>query len=251
MILIKSKNKNKIKIKNKIKKHINTTKETRDTIDNFDNFDTSNTTNTDTSNTTNTDSTQTINNIDSQSLTNSKLTTILAEAENITLDDLEFDNILKEQSQILCDIKSILHNQNNDKNKETFKCNISNLKKDIKFKSMIRNFVVKKKTKIKQKIRTKSITKPKTKTITKPKTKTITKPKTKSITKPKTKSITKPKTKSITKPKTKSRKCSRSPSSSYIKYENKRKFDIDVQITKPNIYIKDLPKIHKLSISKK
>ena len=40
---------------------------------------------------------------------NNDLLMLLNEADHITLDDFEFDNILKEQSQILCNINNILN----------------------------------------------------------------------------------------------------------------------------------------------
>ena len=75
----------------------------------------------------------------SQKTYNNSLKFILDEADKITLDDIEFDNILKEQSSILCDIKQILHNESKNKNSE-FTCNISNIKNDNKFKKMIKDY---------------------------------------------------------------------------------------------------------------
>ena len=68
------------------------------------------------------------------------LKTLLEEADKITLDDLDFNKILQEQSSILCDIKRILHYENNPNNKEEFKCNIMHLKKDKKLHHMINEY---------------------------------------------------------------------------------------------------------------
>ena len=75
----------------------------------------------------------------SQKTYDNNLKFILDEADKITLDDIEFDNILKEQSSILCDIKQILHNESKNKNSE-FICDISNIKNDNKFKKMIKDY---------------------------------------------------------------------------------------------------------------
>ena len=65
---------------------------------------------------------------------------LLEEADKITLDDLDFNKILKEQSSILCDIKKMIHYENNANNKEPFKCDIMNLKNDKKLQIMINKY---------------------------------------------------------------------------------------------------------------
>lgn len=42
-----------------------------------------------------------------------ELSDLLNQADKITLDDLEFDKLFKEQGAILCDIRNILNNQDN------------------------------------------------------------------------------------------------------------------------------------------
>ena len=74
--------------------------------------------------------------------TNDDLLMLLNEAENITLDDLEFDNILKEQGQILCNINNIISGTKN----ENPVCNIANLKTDSKFKKILSRVIKKKHT---------------------------------------------------------------------------------------------------------
>jgi hypothetical protein len=53
---------------------------------------------------------------------------LLVEADKITLNDLDFNKILKEQTSILCNIQKMLHYENNINNNEAFKCKLSNLK---------------------------------------------------------------------------------------------------------------------------
>jgi hypothetical protein len=61
------------------------------------------------------------------------LKTILDEADKITMNELEFDTIFKEQSKILCDIKTLL---TNEKNGTITKCNIIG-KNDNNFKQLL------------------------------------------------------------------------------------------------------------------
>ena len=65
---------------------------------------------------------------------------LLEEADKITLDDLDFNKILKEQSSILCNIQKMLHYENNKNSKEPFKCNIMNLKNDANLKKIINEY---------------------------------------------------------------------------------------------------------------
>ena len=65
---------------------------------------------------------------------------LLEEADKITLDDLDFNKILKEQSSILCKIQKMLHYENNKNIKEPFKCNIMNLKNDANLKKIINEY---------------------------------------------------------------------------------------------------------------
>ena len=63
---------------------------------------------------------------------------ILTEADKITIDDLEFDNIIKEQPQMICNINKML---NIKKGKtDTTKCNIKNIKNDKELKLLIKDF---------------------------------------------------------------------------------------------------------------
>jgi len=63
---------------------------------------------------------------------------ILKEADKITIDDLEFDNIIKEQPQMICNINKML---NIKKGKtDTTKCNIKNIKNDKELKLLIKDF---------------------------------------------------------------------------------------------------------------
>lgn len=74
-----------------------------------------------------------------------ELATILKEAENITLDSLDFNKTFKEQGAILCDIKYLLskNNKNNrNGNNKPFACNpvISNKLNDSKFNALYQQF---------------------------------------------------------------------------------------------------------------
>jgi hypothetical protein len=64
---------------------------------------------------------------------NNNLKIILNEADKITMNQLEFDTIFKEQSKILCDIKTLL---NNEKKGTITKCNIIG-KNDNKFNKLL------------------------------------------------------------------------------------------------------------------
>ena len=57
-----------------------------------------------------------INNIDND------LTMILKKADNVTLDDIEFDKLFKEQKHILCDIRNILIKTNDIKDYNQVSC---------------------------------------------------------------------------------------------------------------------------------
>ena len=67
---------------------------------------------------------------------NNDLLMLLNEADKITLNDLQFDNILKEQSQILCNINDILNEEKGIKSDKSV-CNIFDMKKDSKFKEIL------------------------------------------------------------------------------------------------------------------
>ena len=92
----------------------------------------------------------------SKAILNDDILMLLKEAEHITLDDLNFDNILKEQKQILCNINDILKKENKDisklsSNKQQLSCNIDNLKNDTKFKNILSKYkLTAKKHKIKE-----------------------------------------------------------------------------------------------------
>lgn len=68
------------------------------------------------------------------------LNNILKEAENITLDSLNFNKTFKEQSKILCDIKYMLSKNKNNSNNDIkpFTCNpiISRKLNDTKFNKL-------------------------------------------------------------------------------------------------------------------
>ena len=74
---------------------------------------------------------------------NLSLKELLVEADKITLNDLDFNKILKEQSSILCNIQKMLHYENNINNKEAFKCKLSNLKKDKNLQKLITEYKTK------------------------------------------------------------------------------------------------------------
>ena len=115
---------------------------------------------------------------------------LLKEADKITLDDLDFNKILKEQSSILCNIQKMLHYENNKNNKEPFKCNIMNLKNDANLKKIINEYknnnivnankylVSKQISKSRKKSKVQLRTKSKAQSKTKPKMKPKMKPKT-------------------------------------------------------------------------
>ena len=76
----------------------------------------------------------------SSSNNNLDLKELLKEADKITLDDLDFNKILKEQTNILCNIQKMIHYENNANIKEPFKCNITNLKNDKNLQIMINKY---------------------------------------------------------------------------------------------------------------
>ena len=69
-----------------------------------------------------------------------ELNNILKEAENITLDSLDFNKTFKEQGKILCEIKYMLSKNKNNRNNENkpFTCNpiISSKLNDTKFNEL-------------------------------------------------------------------------------------------------------------------
>ena len=175
---------------------------------------------------------------------NKDLIMLLKEADNITLNDLEFDNILKEQSKILCNINTILNIENNKGNKDIINknpvCDISKLNKDTKFKKLLSNFTIKNNNTKSMNIKTKA------KSIVKyvKNINQLSKKKSNS------KSINKFTIKSKVKSKQNTKKnCKKNLNNKPIiinkltskkkyiyKHDNKRKYDIT--ITKPNIFIK-------------
>jgi len=82
---------------------------------------------------------QTQKNVFNMSNTNNDETLkyILDEAENITLDDLDFDNLIKDQKNMLCDIRNILNMNKKDGEQANTKCNAENLKTDNKLNKII------------------------------------------------------------------------------------------------------------------
>lgn len=92
----------------------------------------------------------------SKTIRNDDILILLKEAKHITLDDLNFDNILKEQKQILCNINTILKKENKDiselsNSTQQTSCNINNLKNDTKFKNILSKYKLSaKKHKIKE-----------------------------------------------------------------------------------------------------
>ena len=193
---------------------------------------------------------------------------ILTEAKKITLDDLDFDTILKEQSNILCDIQKIIHNETSGSDKKEFKCSIVNLQNDYKFKKLLLDYTKEQnidntyhsldtdsniKSNKKQDIQdiqdiqdvetNSSITNVLKPNITQKKQATsiikrVKQPNKKAIRNVINKVIKKP-TKQITK------KASRLSSNKKYNKQN-----IDITITKPNIYIKDMPSIKNMYILK-
>lgn len=82
---------------------------------------------------------------------NNDLQFILGEADKITLTDLEFDNLFKEQSKILCDIKTLLNkdrdaNSSNttkpsiNNNIEVGQCKLINLNDSNTFNNLLQNY---------------------------------------------------------------------------------------------------------------
>ncbi len=80
------------------------------------------------------------NHITYKNTTANDLADILKEAENITLDNLDFNKTFREQGKILCDIKQMLGSKNNDN--KPFVCNpiISSKLSDTKFQELYENF---------------------------------------------------------------------------------------------------------------
>jgi len=62
---------------------------------------------------------------------------ILEEADKITMNDLEFDKLFREQSKILCDVKTLLQKDKDITNSS--KCNLSTINTTSKFKQHINN----------------------------------------------------------------------------------------------------------------
>ena len=62
---------------------------------------------------------------------------ILGEADKITIGELEFDKLFREQSKILCDVKTLLQKDKDITNSS--KCDLSTIKNDSKFKQIINN----------------------------------------------------------------------------------------------------------------
>ena len=74
---------------------------------------------------------------------NKDLQSILDEADKITIDDLEFDKLFKEQSKILCDIKTLLQKDNQKSQQETLqKCTLasSSSHNDSEFKQLLSTY---------------------------------------------------------------------------------------------------------------
>jgi hypothetical protein len=195
--------------------------------------------------------------------TNTKLKEILKEAEHITLDDLEYDTILQEQSNILCDIKQILHNEKygNVDNSNKFTCNIPNIKNNKTFKKLVFDYHNSNSSKMNSmKINSSSnssssnskkiinlLSLLKTKKQTKQNTKRDTiKYKSKSSSKSKNRLYKRKKLSrnisSRTRTRTRSRTItkSRTKNKCKSKYSSKYASKYDISITKPTIYIKDI-----------
>jgi len=196
--------------------------------------------------------------------TNTKLKEILKEAEHITLDDLEYDTILQEQSNILCDIKQILHNEKygNVDNSNKFTCNIPNIKNDKTFKKLVFDYHNSNSRKINSrkmnsrkmnsssKISARSSKKIikllsllKTKKQTKQNTKRDTiKYKSKSSSKSKNRLYKRKRLSRNISSRTRSRTItkSRTKNKCKSKYSSKYASKYDISITKPTIYIKDI-----------
>jgi len=71
---------------------------------------------------------------------NLALRELLDKADKITLDDLDFNKILKEQKKVLCDIQKMFHIKQGISKVEPVKCNIKNLKKDENIKEIIEEY---------------------------------------------------------------------------------------------------------------
>lgn len=74
--------------------------------------------------------------------TTTELNNILKEAENITLDSLDFNKTFKEQGKILCEIKYMLSKNNQNNDNKPFTCNsvISSKLNDTKFNELYQKF---------------------------------------------------------------------------------------------------------------
>lgn len=208
----------------------------------------------------------------SQKTYNNSLKFILDEADKITLDDIEFDNILKEQSNILCDIKQILHNESKNKNSE-FTCDISNIKNDNKFKKMIKDYTnnISSNTSSPNSFSTSRISKASSNSkLTKRAKRTHKRTPKKSSNKSSKKSSHSTLRAGFPKSRLSSKKLSypikkiskhlkdskcpinikkivyknKNKNKNIYKYNNRRKYDVTIK--NPNIYIKDMPKINKL-----
>ena len=70
------------------------------------------------------------------------LDNILKEAENITLDSLDFNKTFKEQGKILCEIKNMLSKNNRNNDNKPFTCSpiISRKLNDTKFNELYQKF---------------------------------------------------------------------------------------------------------------
>lgn len=204
----------------------------------------------------------------SQKTYNNSLKFILDEADKITLDDIEFDNILKEQSSILCDIKQILHNESKNKNSE-FTCDINNIKNDNKFKKMIKDYTtnISSNTSSSSSSSTSRISKASSNSkLTKRTHKRLHKKSSHKKSSSKKSSSKKSAPKKLLSSKKssyplkriskhlKDSKCpinirkivykNKNKNKNIYKYNNRRKYDVTIK--NPNIYIKDMPKINKL-----
>ena len=74
----------------------------------------------------------------------SDLDNILKEAENITLDSLDFNKTFKEQGAILCDIKHLLSKNTRNTDNKPFACNsiISSKLNDKRFNELYQQFKI-------------------------------------------------------------------------------------------------------------
>lgn len=69
----------------------------------------------------------------------SDLSNILAEANKITINDLEYNTMFKEQSQILCDIKNLLNNEKTCIS-TVEKCNTNSAKSNTQFHNLLNTY---------------------------------------------------------------------------------------------------------------